>query len=550
MSTKISLIVALGYVVFGISIITVTENLLQSSLLANATHQMAANIGTARAYLGKYGSDFEIRDGKLSVGAHDLNGDFDSVDAITKVTGGVATIFQGDTRITTNIIKDGKRAVGTKLAAGPAYESVLNKGKAYVGETEILGKTYLVSYDPILNAKGETIGILFVGLEKSVELASIGKISSNIIYVVIGIGLVMCFLTYLSLNSQLKPLHHLQLVMARLAKEDTSVEVPAQNRGDEIGKMAREVQAFKQEIVEKLRLRAEMKEKEQQEIMARRAAMMKMADDFDSNVKGVVSTVSSAATEMQGSAKAMAGIADGTSKQSAAVAAAAEEAAANVQTVASAAEELNASIGEITRQIGDSVRVASSCVAEAEATGEVMQSLSKAADDIGNVVKLIEGIASQVNLLALNATIEAARAGDAGKGFAVVANEVKNLANQVGNAAQDITRQIGGIQEQTSHAVGTIEGITQTIKKINEISTTIAAAVEEQGAATKEISRSIQETAEGTKEVTRNITGVTQAADETNTASTQLLETADQLARESETLRSVVENFVAHIRNG
>ncbi|MDD3288462.1 MAG: methyl-accepting chemotaxis protein [Alphaproteobacteria bacterium] len=283
---------------------------------------------------------------------------------------------------------------------------------------------------------------------------------------------------------------------------------------------------------------------------ARRSIMGHMADEFEHNVKGVVTTVSSAATEMQGSAKAMSAIAEETSNQSAAVSAAAEQASTNVQTVASAAEELNTSIGEINHQIENSIKVISECVAEAETTSTVMQGLSKSADDIGNVVKLIEGIADQVNLLALNATIEAARAGEAGRGFAVVANEVKNLANQAGNAARDITIQITDIQGQTSHAVDTISNITLTIKRMNEISTAIASAVEEQGAATKEISRSIQETAEGTNEVTRNITGVTRAASETGAASSQVLETADQLAKESEVLRSVVENFISKVREG
>ena len=308
------------------------------------------------------------------------------------------------------------------------------------------------------------------------------------------------------------------------------------------------IQAFKLDIIETIKLRHEAAEQKQQAEKERSALMHKMADDFDHSVKGVVATVALEVEKMQTNAQAMSTIADSTSQRSTAVAAAAEEASTNVQTVASAAEELSAAIGEINRQIGDSVKAASACVAEAEATGEVMQSLSKAADDIGNVVKLIEDIASQVNLLALNATIEAARAGEAGRGFAVVANEVKNLANQVGNAAQNITQQIAGIQGQTGQAVTTIESITAAIRHVNEISTAIASAVEEQGAATKEISRSIQETAAGTSEVTKNIVGVTQAANETGAASGQLLETANLLSKEAATLGKVVETFVTHVR--
>ena len=347
-----------------------------------------------------------------------------------------------------------------------------------------------------------------------------------------------------------KPLGNITESMDRLAGGDKGIVVSYLDNSDEIGNLARALETFRLNAIKMGQLEKEQEEQKRRAAEERVALMNKMADDFERSVGDVVSTVSSAATEMQSSAKSMSAIADGTSQQSSAVAAAAEQASANVQTVASASEELNSSIGEINRRIVDSVKVAASCLSEAEATGSVMQSLSKSAEDIGNVVKLIEGIASQVNLLALNATIEAARAGDAGRGFAVVANEVKNLANQVGRAAQDITDQIGGIQSQTGQAVSTIKGITETIRHVNEISTAIAAAVEEQGAATKEISHSIQETAAGTSEVTRNASGLSQAAAETGAAASQLLQTAGQLSGEAETLRRVVDGFIATVRKG
>jgi methyl-accepting chemotaxis protein len=367
---------------------------------------------------------------------------------------------------------------------------------------------------------------------------------SLILFLVVGLG------SFAISRGITKPLSEITDAMDRLAEGDKTIEVNYTDKSDEIGALARALETFKSNAIRMDQLERDQKEQEKRAAADRRALMTRMADDFDSSVKGVVSTVSSAATEMQNSARAMSSIAEETSDQSNAVAAAAEEASTNIQTVASAAEELNASIGEINRQIGDSVKVAGNCMVEAESTGKVMQSLSKSAEDVGNVVKLIEGIASQVNLLALNATIEAARAGEAGRGFAVVANEVKGLANQVSHAAKDITQQIGGIQTQTTQAVATIENITATIRHINEISTAIAAAVEEQGSATREISRSIQETAQGTKEVTRNISGVTRAASETGTASSQLLDTASQLAREAESLRRVVEDFIAGVRKG
>ncbi|MDD3288463.1 MAG: cache domain-containing protein [Alphaproteobacteria bacterium] len=550
MSLKTGLMSIAGYLLFGAAITTITFVVLDTALMNQAQQRMSMNIGVAKGLLGKYGDSFSLRDGQLFIGDHVLNDDNATPDQITKLVGGVATIFMGDKRVATNIIdKNGKRAVGTKLAQGKAYDAVMN-GKSYLGEADILGDKYLTAYDPILNSSGEVIGIVFVGMKKSEQLALIEILIGRIAITTVVISLLMSLLTYSRLRRQLRPLEKLNDVIVRLQKDDVSVEIPALNRGDEIGKIARGMQNFKEGILEKLRLRKEQEDQKRMAEEDRKAVLHKMADDFERSVKGVVATVSTAAYEMQTNAQSMSAIAEQTSKQSSVVSGAAEQSSSNIQTVASAAEELNSSIGEINRQITDSVRVASECVSEAESTSAVMQTLSKSAEDIGNVVKLIEGIASQVNLLALNATIEAARAGESGRGFAVVANEVKNLANQVAIAAQDITRQIGGIQGQTSQAVETINSITGTIKRLNEISTAIAAAVEEQGVATKEISRSIQETAEGTSEVTRNIAGVTRAASETGKASSQVLDTADQLAKESEVLQRVVENFIAKVREG
>ncbi|MBL8642663.1 MAG: methyl-accepting chemotaxis protein, partial [Rhodospirillaceae bacterium] len=234
--------------------------------------------------------------------------------------------------------------------------------------------------------------------------------------------------------------------------------------------------------------------------------------------------------------------------QSTAVAAASEQASTNVQTVAAATEELSSSIQEISRQVAESTRVVSQAVQEATKTKDLVRGLDEAAGRIGRVVALITDIAEQTNLLALNATIEAARAGEAGKGFAVVASEVKNLATQTAKATEEIGGQIEGIQNATKSSVDAIERIFDTIEKVNGISTTIASAVEEQGAATKEIARNVEQAASGTKEVSTNIVGVTQAAGETGQVSTQVLEAAKELARQSTTLRTEVDTFLTDIK--
>jgi PAS domain S-box-containing protein len=288
------------------------------------------------------------------------------------------------------------------------------------------------------------------------------------------------------------------------------------------------------------------------ELVALRAANQRrggeMADQFETSVKGVVRTVAAAATRMRGTAQSLSSVADQASLRAETVAVASEEASSNVQTVASAAEELSASIREINRQVSAAAEISSNAVAQAAKTNKIVTGLTKSADQIGSVVKLINAIASQTNLLALNATIEAARAGDAGKGFAVVANEVKSLANQTAKATEDISKHIAGVQTATGEAVVALQEITTTIAKINEISSAIASAVEEQGAATQEIARNVEQAAAGTQEVSRNITGVTEAAGETGTAASHVLDAASELSKQSEVLGNVVDQFIARVR--
>jgi methyl-accepting chemotaxis protein len=344
------------------------------------------------------------------------------------------------------------------------------------------------------------------------------------------------------------PITGITEVMRRLAANDKAVEVPFRGRGDEIGKMAAAVQVFKENAIEMERLQSEQEALKIRTEEERRAAMLKLADAFEVSVKGIVETVASAATEMQGAATAMSGTAEETSRQTMVVASASEQASANVQTVATATEELSASIQEIGRQVSTSTQIASQAVLETRRTAETMSGLVEAARQIGDVIGLINSIAGQTNLLALNATIEAARAGDAGKGFAVVASEVKALANQTAKATEEIQVKVSEIQSATGGAKTAVESIESIIARLNEIAATIAAAVEQQGAATRDISSNVQQAARGTQEVNVNIAGVNQAAAETGSAATQVLSSASGLSNEAETLRREVEAFISTVR--
>ena len=346
-----------------------------------------------------------------------------------------------------------------------------------------------------------------------------------------------------------KPILGLCAGMRELARGNFDVVLPGLGRKDEVGDMAGAVEEFKVKAAEKARHEAEAKA-EQDRIAAqqRKADMVKLADSFEAAVGEIIETVSSASTELEAAATTLAKTAETTQQLSTSVAAASEEASTNVQSVATATEELTSSVTEIGRQVEDSTKIAGEAVRQAEQTDGRMSELSKAADRIGDVVKLITTIAEQTNLLALNATIEAARAGAAGKGFAVVAQEVKALAAQTGKATGEISQQIAGMQAATQESVVSIKEIGGTIGRISTIASTIAAAVEEQGAATLEISRNVQQAAAGTNQVASNITDVNRGAAETGSASAQVLSSAQSLSSESSRLKLEVGKFLATVR--
>ncbi|MEA1675417.1 methyl-accepting chemotaxis protein [Nitrospirillum sp. BR 11163] len=365
-----------------------------------------------------------------------------------------------------------------------------------------------------------------------------------------GAVLIMALALWIAWASVSRPLKRIVDTMTALADGDQTVEVRATDRRDEIGATVRALRVFQRTMVEADTLRHEQETMKAQAQAERHTALAQLADEFEASMNQVVEGVAGAADRMQGNAKGLSAIAEQTNHQTLAVAGAAEAAAGNVNTVAAAAEQLSASIQEIGRRVEESSQIAQNAVVEAERSNHTVGGLVEAARKIGDVVRLISDIASQTNLLALNATIEAARAGEAGKGFAVVASEVKTLATQTAKATEEISAQIGEIQAVAGSAAGAIHGVSGTIGRISDIVTTIAAAVEQQGAATNEIASSVAQAAAGTSDVSSTIGEVTRAASETGTMAVDVLHAAQDLVSQSDHLRHQVAGFLIKVRAG
>ncbi|MGX5774200.1 methyl-accepting chemotaxis protein [Methylorubrum zatmanii] len=396
-----------------------------------------------------------------------------------------------------------------------------------------------------LNVRRKLEPALAEGVAQSkAAMTTAGNIQLALLGLILAAGAALAALIARSL---LRPISGMTEAMGRLAAGETELVVPSRDAVDEIGRMAQAVEVFRQNAVARMELEADQ--------IAQQSARQRRADRVDHLVRGfeqkiasAIAIVTSAATELDVTARSMTQVAESTNGQAVSSSAAAEEATTNVQTVAAAAEEMVASLGEIERRVQQSNEVANHAAQDAHATTESMTHLSRAAEKIGEAVTMISGLAGQTNLLALNATIEAARAGEAGRGFAVVATEVKELAAQTARTTEAISDQVAAIQSASAHALGAIHQIGRTIVSVNDIAASIVETVMQQTAATDEIARNASEAARGTQDVSRSVAQVQALSSETGSAAQQVLMASAELATQSENVKREVEDFLAAIR--
>jgi methyl-accepting chemotaxis protein len=477
------------------------------------------------------------------------------VDRATSYVGGNATLFVYDdatqqfVRRTTNVKKEnGDRAVGTKLAPDHPGQAILRRGEAYKGPAMLFGSRFYTAYHPVFDPAGKVIGIIYVGIATA-ELD--GMLTQAIIAMMSAAGiaaLLALAATMLLVRRVTKPLRAVTDTLTVLAEGRTDVEVRYADRHDEIGAIARTIDVFKNNRIERHQLETERRSAEKLAAERRKEERNQFVEAFRAKIDGIIEQVMSSSGRFEKDAQQLSLTAHATAEMSGQSADASRQASEHVRSAATASDELSKSIVEISRRVQDSNSVAADAVKQANATDERIAELSAAGDRIGDVVKLITSIAEQTNLLALNATIEAARAGDAGRGFAVVAQEVKNLAGQTAKATEEISSHIVNMQRATGESVEAIKAIGQTIERISGITASISAAVEEQGTATQNIAQGVQAAAGGTLGVAENIERVAQNASETESTSGQMLQSAKALSEVSVHLRNEVEKFLDSVR--
>lgn len=479
--------------------------------------------------------------------------DLTVVDDSVAYVGGNATIFTFDEaqskfirRATTVRKESGERAVGTPLAAdSPALSSVL-KGERYTGLTTLFGKRFYTVYQPTVDAAGKVNGILYVGVPVEELFTSYWRTMTSITIGTVIVALLSCCGAGYASGRTFRALRTISQRVEGLSQGDLESPIAHTNRGDEIGAVAKALEVLRETSRRAVQLEAERSAAAASSEERRHQRDSAIAE-FRDQVSQSLEALGSDTTGMRAHADDMSSASSSAQGAIDTASVSANAASENVSRVARAADELSSSISEIGGQLDRAKVMSQNALDEAEETNREIGVLAATAQRIGDVVGLINQIASQTNLLALNATIEAARAGEAGKGFAVVAQEVKTLASQTGKATEEISQQIASVQASTQTAVEAIRRITSRVREITETTSSIAAATIEQSAATQEISRNVAEAANSTDQIASNFITLSDVAGNTSQKAGYVVDAVSSVNSVAARIEREVETFLKKV---
>jgi methyl-accepting chemotaxis protein len=574
-STKVSLTIAAAFLVLTIAVLAIVASGSLGFAKQQAKTQQESSMRVAWDVIGQRGQAFHREGDKLLVGDHALNGDFDGVDRVKALVGGTATVFMGDTRVTTNVTKpDGSRAVGTPLAKGKVYDAVLGRGEPYRGEAKILGRPFFVAYDPIKDAGGQVIGILYVGVPQADFFQPVYRQLGFLATACLLLGAAGATASVLMTRGQLKPLSTLRDTMSKLMAGDLTVSLPFAGRRDDIGLMADAVHAFRDDAREKQNIQAQAQARDgreqaerlaSQDRDARQAAAqslvvsslaeglgrlsdgdltVRLNTPFAADYEGLRADFNQTVARLQDAMGAVVDAVGGLHAGAGGIASEAGDLSRRTEQQAASLEETAAALDEITatvKRTADGARGAREAVREAQAeadrsrkvvgdTIDAINGVEASATQVAQIIGVIDEIAFQTNLLALNAGVEAARAGEAGRGFAVVAQEVRALAQRSAEAAKEIKTHIGDSTRQVEAGVALVGRTGEALQKIaaqvaaiDGIVSEIAASAQEQAAGLSEVNTAVNQMDQGTQQ---NAAMVNRSAD----ASRDLVAQADGLA--------------------
>ena len=549
-TTRITAYAIIGAVLTALAVGVIASLFVSTDWRARTVARHESNLRVVMDYLNPKGEPYSLRDGQLYAGDHNLEVEGNAiVDRLQGTLGVVVSVFRQDTRVATTVKdKEGKRPLGTKFTKGIIEDQVYMKGLRYTGEAMVVGIPYLLAYEPLRDVQGTIVGAVGVGMPMSDYEDTIASLYTRIGLAALVIVLFVSISIYLLVGRGMGALRQLSGTVSAMAAGDLQVTVPDTDLHDDIGRIAQAVENLRLSLLQGKEIEARHRASEE-DAARKRQRVDQATETFVQRIDGVVAAVESSARRMRSSAQELSSVANSTMDRATESNAAVERGSADMQVVAAAAEQLISSIDDISRQVGTAAEHITRAKEGANHTSEMVHGLASAVGRIGDVIKLINAVASQTNLLALNATIEAARAGDAGKGFAVVAGEVKGLATQTAKATDDIQKQIALVQAETERTVSAIMQILTMIDEIHGATAAVVNSVQKQQSSTQEIVASVQSASESVQNAAGNVAAVREDAVASGHSAGSVYQATEELLSQSNDLSREVTEFVHQVRS-